>query len=989
MTRKRFLLKSLFCLTLAMAVFPTGCNRRAHYRQEADREVDLLLQEAAETNPTYEFTNFDLQMDPRSRYFFDQTDVAPAMPMDDPDASQYMQVVDGKKSWCGWERNGVTNEFENPAWREQLYEYVNTNKEGRIVLDFETALTLAKMHSPSYQGNVETLYLSALDVSAERFNLDTQFFGGNDLAYSHLGNLRSGGEANTVRIDSALEARKTFATAGQLLVGLANSFVFTFTGNNTDFGVSILNFSLVQPLLRNGGRIIALETLTIVERALFNNLRAFHRYRRGFYTSIAIGTNGVSGPQRRGGFLGGTGLTGFTGTGAGGIGGVGAGTFGGGGGFGTAGAGGGAAGTGLAGGGAGNIGGFFGLLQTLQQYRNARDSLDLQIRTLALLEGNLEGGVVDVVEVDQFRQTIETQRAQLLQSRNGLQASIENYLTGTLGLPPDLEVELDDDFIKRFQLIDPVMTDFQNEIYNIQNEVGGLEEAPTKATLIDLIFQVKKNREELIEYFEKVREGVNNVDQAVENRKGAMDPKDLKQLVADANSWKAQLDPIRNRLTETITEIQSIEDNLTEENTAESTTAFVVWMRKYLGMTQEIVLLQARSRLQNVYLDKPIRLDLDCALKIAYNNRLDYRNARASLVDTWRLIEFNANKLKSDLSITAAGDVRTNKNNIANFRDNAGSAQLGVQFDAPFTRLLERNNYRGALIEYQSARRSFVRATDGINSTMRNLLRTLNELEMNLEIQRRAVDIAIRRVEVTEEKLQEPPNPDDPSRFGPTDVQNLSSALADLRNSQNNLMSVWLNYYSTRMLLIRDLGIMELDERDRWIDMPIDESLCIDQEMLCEVPPNVPQEWVKQAFEEGKIPEKPASSAPANAEFNYFESADAGPTEANYLGAKPKLDKEQQIQKRLTLQQRMMSSDKSTLEEAKKLVPASEHRFINFERRQVAASLKSAPQPKTEIEFAEVRKVDPKVAEKQMSSETKSNGNLRWAHMLKSPNQKR
>ena len=85
----------------------------------------------------------------------------------------------------------------------------------------------------------------------------------------------------------------------------------------------------------------------------------------------------------------------------------------------------------------------------------------------------------------------------------------------------------------------------------------------------------------------------------------------------------------------------------------------------------------------------------------------------------------------------------------------------------------------------------------------------------------------------------------------------------------------------------------------------------------------------------------------------------------------------------------MMSSDKSTLEEAKKLVPASEHRFINFERRQVAASLKSAPQPKTEIEFAEVRKVDPKVAEKQMSSETKSNGNLRWAHMLKSPNQKR
>ena len=642
--------------------------------------------------------------------------------------------------------------------------------------------------------------------------------------------------------------------------------------------------------------------------------------------------------------------------------------------------------TGLAGGGAGNIGGFFGLLQTLQQYRNARDSLDLQIRTLALLEGNLEGGVVDVVEVDQFRQTIETQRAQLLQSRNGLQASIENYLTGTLGLPPDLEVELDDDFIKRFQLIDPVMTDFQNEIYNIQNEVGGLEEAPSKATLVDLILQVKKNREELIEYFDEVREGVNNVDQAIESRRDAMDPKDLKRLIADAKSWKAQLDPISKKLEETITEIQSIEDNLTDENTQESTTAFVVWMRKYLGMTQEIVLLQARSRLQNVYLDKPIRLDLDCALKIAYNNRLDYRNARASLVDTWRLIEFNANRLKSDLSITAAGDIRTNKNNIANFRDHAGSAQLGVQFDAPFTRLLERNNFRGALIEYQAARRSFVRATDGINSTMRNLLRSLNELELNLEIQRRAVDIAIRRVEVTEEKLQEPPNPDDPSRFGPTDVQNLSSALADLRNSQNNLMSVWLNYYSTRMLLIRDLGIMELDERDRWIDMPIDESLCFDQDMLADVPPNVPQEWVEEVFEDGTIPE---NSDETNAEFNYFDASNAGPAEANYLESKPEIETRQQIQKRLSLQQRMMSSDQSTLEEAKKLIPASEHRFINFERRQVSSPPNPAPAPSNEVEFAEVRKVDPQVADKQMSTETKSKGNLRWAHMLKSPTQNR
>lgn len=867
------LLLLLLCVTI-------GCNRRSYFRQEADREVGLLIDEAADVNPTYRFHDFKVQMDPRSRYFYDQDPDRPPMPMDDPDSNRFMKVVDGKHGWGGWEKNGITNQFENPCWQELLLEYARQNDEGKIILDLDTALKLAIIHSPTYQNQIETLYLSALDVSAERFGFDTQYFGGTDLAYSHLGKLRPGGEANNLRIDNTLDLRRRFASAGSLLVGLANSFVYTFTGTNTDNGLSIINFSLVQPLLRNGGRVIALETLTIVERALFNNLRAFQRYRRGFFTNVAIGTNGTSGPQRRGGFLGGTGLTGFTGTGAGGIGGVGAGTFGFGGGFGGAGGNAGATGTGLAGGGAGNVGGFIGLLQSLQQYRNARDSLDLQIRTLALLEGNLEGGVVDVVEVDQFRQTIETQKAQLIQSQNGVQRQIESYLTGTLGLPPDLGVELDDSFIRRFQLIDPVMTRFQNDVYRIQSSIGDLDEAPPSADLHELLKQVNKNRDELLSYYPEIRKDVERVEQAIENRKKYLSEKELKDLMDNWQHWLAQLDPIYQRLLDTGKELKAIENELSDDNTAEITSRLVVWMRKYLAQTQEIVLLQARSRLQDVYIDNPVRLDLDCALKIAYSNRLDYMNARSSLVDTWRLIEFNANRLQSDLSITASGDIRTARDNIVSFRGKAGSAQLGVQFDAPLTRLLERNNYRGALIEYLGARRSFVQATDNIKLNIRNLFRSLNELELNLEIQRRAVDIAIRRVEVTEEKLQEPPNPDDPNRFGPTDVQNLSSALADLRNSQNNLMSVWLNYYSNRMLLVRDLGIMELDENGRWVEMPIDESLCVDDCMICEVPPEVPQEWIQQAFEGEQIP---AEALDQDSTLDYFDQQNAGANEREYL----------------------------------------------------------------------------------------------------------
>ncbi len=77
----------------------------------------------------------------------------------------------------------------------------------------------------------------------------------------------------------------------------------------------------MQPLLQFGGRGYILEPLTIVERQLLANLRAFQRYRQGFYTNVVIGdATNVSGPQRDGGFAGGTGLTGFSGTGTGGFG---------------------------------------------------------------------------------------------------------------------------------------------------------------------------------------------------------------------------------------------------------------------------------------------------------------------------------------------------------------------------------------------------------------------------------------------------------------------------------------------------------------------------------------------------------------------------------------------------------------------------------------------------------------------------------------------
>ncbi len=847
-----------------------GCSRQ-HYRLQADREVHDLVAEKS-CDPRWAVDDFCIDIDPRSRYHDSYDPDRPPMPPDDPASHQYMHCVACKKGWPHWHDNGDRIELENPVWRAELAQYAPMNEKGEVVLDVDTALKLAYIHSPDYQSQLETLYLSALDVSTERFRLDTQFFGANATTYAHSGGLTpprlsrgagvipavQGAESNTLTTATDLDLRRKFATAGELLVGFANSFVWEFTGGDANLTGSIANFSLVQPLLRGAGRNIALEQLTIVERALLGNLRAFERYRQGFYTRVAIGELGVSGPSRRGGFLGGTGLTGFSGTGSGGLGGVGAAT-----GFGRTGAGasggGTGGGTGLAGGGAGTVGGYLGLLQQLQEIRNTQDSLNLQLRTLALLEAYLDAGVIDLVQVDQFRQNIETERATLLQDQNSLLLSQDNYVMGTLGLPPDLAVALDDQMIRQFQLVDPQATAIQNRIADFQEELGELPDVPDLNALQDLLKRIAALRPQFDEEFAKVEQDLARTESTAKQREHAMAVPERSLFQKDRRLLADQLAEIRQRFQDAVPKLDRLQTGLSDATRRQTAAGLVVWLDDQYRLVGEVVLVQARARLEAIVVE-PVEMDAETAFQTALANRLDIMNSRASLVDTWRLIAYNANALQSRVDIVMDGNISTARNNPLSFKAKTSTVRAGLEFDAPFTRLLERNNYRQALIDYQQDRRSFIQSLDSVHRDMRQLLRRLNELRVNLEIQRRAVAISIRRVDLTQEQLNKPVPPAEPgqaaAQFGPTAALDLLTALSDLRNTQNNFMSVWLNYYATRMQLMRELGLMRLDEEGRWIDAPLPASGPSAPEEIAP-PPAVPIEWMNAAFRDA--PEEPSN----------------------------------------------------------------------------------------------------------------------------------
>ncbi len=843
-----------------VAMLVSGCSRE-WYRDQADEDVACLIEEKA--TPDWDVPFQSVEMDSRSRFHDPYDKVNPPMPPDDPTSHELMHYVDNKKGWDKWHKNGDITELENPDWQQLLGQYVPVDEEGRVLLNLEGAIRLAKIHAPTWQGSVETLYLSALDVSTERFRLDTQFFGGagsGGSKYFNSTNIQlrgsevagsgtSAGSAFNVGTNTNIELQRNLATAGELVVGFANSFMWTFSGGDTNFASSAINFSLMQPLLRAGGRQIALERLTLTERTLLSNMRAFEHFRQGFYTSIAIGENGTTRPSRRGGFSGGSGLSGFNGQGAGGFGGVGDATgFGGSGGGGAGGAAGaGVTGSGFAGGGAGQVGGFIGLLQANQQIRNTESSLAAQMQTLQLLEAHLDAGLIDIAQVDQFRQSIETERANLLQSRNGLQNQLDGFKTGTLGLPPDLPIVLDESLVEPFQFLDPEIGKIQADLGALIDIFGELDALPTVAELQEVLQKQQILRVRIDERLENVKREIERLETSTPVRFLTMTPTEQRLLKRDIQQLHNNRDQIAGHFEKNSATLEALEEGLRDESRQQTVTAIISMNVDMANLLSELTLIEARARLEVISIDS-IELSPADALEIARANRLDWMNNRADLVDTWRLIEFNGNRLESNLDVVLGGQMGTVGDNSVKFQARDTTVSAGLRFDTPFNRRVERNDFRQQLIFYQQARRQMIQYEDGVNRGLRTLLRELEQLRVNLEIQRRAVAISIRRVDQTRESFNKPTPPAQPgqpvAQFGPTAALNLLTALSDLRSSQNNFMSVWLNYHAGRMRLLRDLGIIRIDDDGLWIEESVQDALNAAMAGVpVEMPPDVPEQW--------------------------------------------------------------------------------------------------------------------------------------------------
>ncbi|HYO24802.1 MAG TPA: TolC family protein [Lacipirellulaceae bacterium] len=815
----------------------TGCSR-AFYRQQADADAYCLVDPKAQVAGAAPET-YRIEVDPRSRmYDPNDPDVEP-MPPDDPLAHRYMEVVDRKKGAKLWNKLPRTAFVENPSWQEHL----PRNEQGEVLLDMRGAVELALLESPDYQSELEDLYLSALDVSFERFRFDTQFFGGSEIFVTADGRDRFGTgnssttlEVSPLRPGNRLQARRLTATGGELVVGAANSLVWQFAGPNNYTSNTLFDFTFLQPLLRDGGRTVVLERLTIAERSLLANVRQMERYRRGFYLNVVTGRDAGEGPSRRGGFFGGSGLEGFAGVGGGGFGNVGNfgnfnGFFGGFGG--QQGVGGGFTG----GAGAQVAGGYIGLLQSQQQIRNQRSNVTALRDSYEQLQATYDAGRLDRFQVDLARQALYNAQSQLLTADAGYQTTLDNFKL-TLGLPPELPVKVADPYLDRFNLLDPDLEAVEERVTATLQRLRTLRDASQAALaeegavptaleeeLDRLLAECAALQAAVGPRIDAVAADLATLDAALPNRRAALarlvDREEVQAAEVDARLFdpvelEARLQQRQTDFNALRRELEGLWGRLDALATGGEVSApallppLIETLAELSGRLLELSLVQAGARLEAITFE-PVDLSDEEALLIASAYRRDWQNARAALVDTWRLIFFNANALRSDLDIIFSGDIGNLGDNPFRIRDTTGRLRAGIQFDAPLTRLSERNVYRQSLIEYQQARRNYYQFRDRVSQELRTNLRQVRLDEINFELRRAAVLVAISQVDLTQLRLSQPPPVGVQATTSPTTARDLVQSLSDLLNVQNDFLSVWVNYEVQRMALEFNLGVMELD----------------------------------------------------------------------------------------------------------------------------------------------------------------------------------
>ncbi len=143
-------------------------------------------------------------------------------------------------------------------------------------------LDIAAENSRDYQTQRETLFLSALDLTLERWQFHWKPSAGVDANVDG-----TGGTAENAGVGAGLGLTKVLGSGASVALDLGASIARSLTFEDGWHPTTNLGLSITQPLLRGFGERIVLEPLTQAERNLVYAVRTYERYRRTYAVDAA------------------------------------------------------------------------------------------------------------------------------------------------------------------------------------------------------------------------------------------------------------------------------------------------------------------------------------------------------------------------------------------------------------------------------------------------------------------------------------------------------------------------------------------------------------------------------------------------------------------------------------------------------------------------------------------------------------------------------
>lgn len=775
-----------------------------------------------------------------------------------------------------------------------------------FMLNLENVTELGFLNSPQFQTERENLYLTALAVTAERFAFIAQPFVTEQLIRQYTGSQLSptGTGLNSWVSNATAGFTKAFSTGALVLFNFANQTVYNL-GKNPTTSVSTINFDAIQPFLAGGGRAVALEPLTQAERDLVYAIRQFYRFRQEYYAFFAVGqvttfipgvgagvvsllpsTVGQPAPFIPNAFslplvanpatvqvppqpaLGPILNSGVLITPQ----------------------------------------GYLSAILERSQLFNYYKNIQALQRFLRIFDVWLEGSLVNLVQRGLIEQTLLRSYELILGQQLSFRVSLDQ-LKQQLGLPLTVPLDIAPGPLQpMINIIEAYEKNFINHQRVVTNadSYGSwleakllrgrfrrlLERTPllrgTKAqeyilrrlpywenfakdrawqdrqrALLDEIYKLRRA---LGAIRAKEAESPNPLPKEETDRRDAvkfeLDLAEYELAVSmyEREDWKTDKDLAG--LPETAQQRRAHEEFFGAHRLFLTVVdhAYVERLANIKRLWPELLPIRAKG------IDVIAAAEDDAFLAVeqaCFENRVDLMNVRAQLTDAWRKIRVAANALMGtfnvDYHLTAT--TPAGKALPFAFAGSRSTHQLIFTGQLPLVRILQRNNYRSTLINFQQSRRSLLQFEDQLLFNVRFDLRSLRIAANTYQrVEKRQIELAYMQVDQALQAFSQPQAPPGqdiilPGLVGPIGrppqvgdpaalTTQLLSTQASLVASQNDLYSIWITYQIYRTDIYRDMGLMTLDNRGVWIDVDATANQSADNRPATgEQPPaNAPQQ---------------------------------------------------------------------------------------------------------------------------------------------------